>query len=308
MRIGEVRVWVTFFAIGIFSVSESFGQGRKLNAFEKEIVRMEKADAVSPPPKGAVLFLGSSSIKGWRTLENDMAPLPVVNRGFGGSTIAEADYYFKRIVLKHRPRILVFYSGENDLHSTWLPFDTVIEDFNQFRAKMRNNLPNTKCFFISIKHSPSRWSSREKFDRANAMIKKICDTDPQWSFIDVVPFMMKDDGTPDDDLFRADCLHLNEAGYAIWTREVRKAIFPVWEAVSKQPLPKAETHPVSDEPKPRPKSDSGGWTIHTVKGGETLSSIGRKYGVPYTKIKEWNGLRSDNIQIGQKLKIKTQSR
>lgn len=307
MRIGEVPIRTALLSLWIFSVSAAFGQGRKLDAFEKEIVRMEKADAVSPPPKGAVLFVGSSSIKGWKTLERDMAPLPVINRGFGGSTIAEADYYFKRIILKHRPRILVFYSGENDLHSAWLPFDTVIADFNRFRAKMRNYLPGTKCFFISIKHSPSRWNSREKFDRANAMIKEFCDADPQWAFVDVVSYMMLPDGTPDTDLFKSDCLHLNEFGYAIWAREVRKAVLPVWETMLKQPLPKAEPGAVGPRNPDKP-TERESWITHTVKSGETLYSIGRKYGVPYARIKEWNGLRSDNIQAGQKLKIRTQNR
>ncbi len=269
---------------------------------------MEKEDAASPPPKGAVLFVGSSSIKRWKTLSLDMSPMPAINRGFGGSTLAEAEYYFHRIIYKHNPRILVVYSGENDLHSKWLTFDTVIADFNRFRAKVRQFLPNTRCFFISVKHSPSRWNSAEKFDKANLLISEFCRTDPQWEFIDVRPFMKASDGSPDSDLFTPDCLHLNEPGYAIWAREVRRAVLPVWESVSSVPLTIPQPKVEPDMPTPAAKTKSAGWLLHKVRSGETLSSIGRKYGVPYSKIKEWNGLRSDQIQVGQKLKIKTQNR
>jgi lysophospholipase L1-like esterase len=285
-----------------------FAQGRKLDLFEKDILLMEREDVVSPPPKGAVLFVGSSSIKRWKTLSADMSPMPVINRGFGGSTLAEAEYYFHRIIYRHNPRILVVYSGENDLHSKWLSFDTVIADFNRFRARVRQFLPNTRCFFISVKHSPSRWNSAEKFDQANMLISEFCRADSQWEFIDVRPFMAVNDGTPDSELFTPDCLHLNERGYAIWAREVRRAVLPVWESVSSQPLMPHEPHVEPEVKKPVEKTKPSGWLIHKVRSGETLSSLGRKYGVPYSKIKEWNGLRSDRIQVGQKLKIKTQNR
>lgn len=300
-------------SIGIFWVLflvclASYAQGRKLDAFENEILLMEKEEALFPSPKGAVLFVGSSSIKRWKNLSRDMSPIPTINRGFGGSTLAEADFYFHRIIYKHNPRILVVYSGENDLHSKWLTFDTVIADFNRFRAKVRQFLPNTRCFFISVKHSPSRMNSAEKFDKANLLISEFCQTDPQWEFIDVRPFMNASDGTPDSDLFTPDCLHLNERGYAIWAREVCKAVWPVWESVSTTPLQILESYVEPEVQKPVEKPKNAGWLVHKVRSGETFYSIGRKYGVPYTKIKEWNGLRSDRIQVGQKLKIKTQSR
>ncbi len=54
--------------------------------------------------------------------------------------------------------------------------------------------------------------------------------------------------------------------------------------------------------KPVPK-----WKYHTVKSGNTLSGIGRKYKVSVRNIKKWNGLKSNMIRPKQKLKIKSKS-
>ena len=44
-------------------------------------------------------------------------------------------------------------------------------------------------------------------------------------------------------------------------------------------------------------------TIYRVRSGDFLGKIARKYGVRVSQIKQWNGLRSNNISIGQRLTI-----
>ncbi|MGX9133334.1 LysM peptidoglycan-binding domain-containing protein [Rummeliibacillus sp. JY-2-4R] len=51
-------------------------------------------------------------------------------------------------------------------------------------------------------------------------------------------------------------------------------------------------------------SKSTATSTYTVKRGDTLSGIGKKYGVSYKTLMSWNNLKSTNIQVGQKLKVK----
>ncbi len=73
---------------------------RNLTRFEREIIHFEEIDRAAMPASGSILFVGSPSSH--TAMENlwpqDMAPLPVLNRGFGGATIGEVNYYFSRIV------------------------------------------------------------------------------------------------------------------------------------------------------------------------------------------------------------------
>src|SRR5687767_185738 len=83
--------------------------------FEKEIRAFEAADAKHGPTSGGVLFVGSSSIRLWTTLAKDFPELPVINRGFGGSQIADSIRYAPRIVLPYKPKTIILYAGDNDL-------------------------------------------------------------------------------------------------------------------------------------------------------------------------------------------------
>lgn len=61
--------------------------------------------------------------------------------------------------------------------------------------------------------------------------------------------------------------------------------------------PEPQTTTASSAPASSPKR-------HTVRSGETLSAIARKYGVRVSDIQKWNGLRGTTIQIGQRLIVK----
>src|SRR5262249_42946681 len=122
--------------------------------WESQIRAFEKADRLCPPKEGAILFTGSSSIRLWHTLERDMAPLPVINRGFGGSHLGHVVHYAQQIILPYRPRAIVLYAGENDL--AWPSRKTaeiVLTDFKQLVALVQARLPGTRVYFLSIKRS-----------------------------------------------------------------------------------------------------------------------------------------------------------
>lgn len=174
-----------------------------------------RADAANPPPREAVLFVGSSSIVRWKSLARDFPDVPVINRGFGGSELADSVHDLDRLVLKHQPRVVVLYAGENDLQAG-ATAEEVHARFQAFRQGLHAALPRTRLVFIAIKPSPSRAKIRPQIDRANALIAASCREDPRLAFADVVPPMLDAAGQPRPELFVADRLHLSEAGYAVW--------------------------------------------------------------------------------------------
>jgi lysophospholipase L1-like esterase len=182
-----------------------------------EIDQLVKLDEASPPASGGIVFVGSSSIKKWTTLKNDFPNLNVTNHGFGGSQLDDSVFYVERLVTPLKPRTVVVYAGENDLSAGVEP-KKVAADFNEFRQKVHAALPATRIIFISCKPSPSREKHHAKFAEANALISAACASDPLCTFVDVVPAMLDATGKPREELFVADRLHMNAAGYAIWTR------------------------------------------------------------------------------------------
>lgn len=186
--------------------------------FEDEIAAFEKSDAKQAPPKGAVLFLGSSSIQKWSSLARDIREFAVINRGFGGSIIEQSTSYAPRIVWPYEPRLIVFYAGDNDLAEGHSP-EQVLADFQAFVLKVREKLPTTSIAFVSIKPSPSRANLKAQAMRANALIREHIEARRQdkLRFIDVWTAMTDDAGAARPELFGPDELHMNAPGYKLWT-------------------------------------------------------------------------------------------
>lgn len=185
--------------------------------WEQDMQRFEALDAQAPPPRDAVLFIGSSSIRFWDTLAADFPGVPVVNRGFGGSEIRDSTWYADRIVMPYRPRKIVLYAGDNDLSSGRSPM-RVQEDFHAFVERVRRDLPDVEIAYIANKPSPARAHLLDAQRHANALIASDA-ARLRVEFIDVFTPMLDARGQPRTDLFVEDRLHLNRAGYELW-REV----------------------------------------------------------------------------------------
>ncbi len=186
--------------------------------WEPEIRAFEASDRTNPPPKHATLFVGSSSIRLWKTLAKDFPGARVINRGFGGSRTADATALAERIVFPYEPRTIVFYEGDNDLAEGRTP-EQVAADYQAFVQTVRARLPETRIAFISIKPSPIRWHLREKIESANRQIAAM--KGDGLAFIDIYPAMLGPDGKPREELFTADRLHMNDKGYRVWTEVVK---------------------------------------------------------------------------------------
>jgi lysophospholipase L1-like esterase len=186
--------------------------------WESSIRAFEERDRKQPPQPGGVLFLGSSSIRLWDTAKA-FSEVPTINRGFGGSQIADSVRFADRIAIPYKPRLIVFYAGDNDL-ALGKSAEQVVVDYKALVVKIRAQLPETRMAFISIKPCPFRWKLFEMQQTANRLIEAFTKTDKRLAYIDVVKPMLDADGQPRQELFQNDGLHLNADGYELWTRTV----------------------------------------------------------------------------------------
>jgi lysophospholipase L1-like esterase len=192
--------------------------------FEAEIKGFDELDRKNTPQKGAVLFVGSSSIKRWPTAEG-LPGLTVINRGFGGSYIADVNHYFDQTVRRYAPSVIVFYAGDNDLGSGKSP-DRVFADYQAFVEKVHGAKPDTEIFFIAIKPSLARWKLWQTMKAFNERVRAFSSSRPRLHFVDVAPPMLGTDGQPRPELFVEDGLHMTPAGYEIWNDLVSRAVTP----------------------------------------------------------------------------------
>ncbi|MCD4795504.1 MAG: hypothetical protein K8R54_19900 [Bacteroidales bacterium] len=195
-----------------------------LNRYESDILKYERTDSLNGYKKGQVLFLGSSTIRKWTSLKKDMYPIPVINRGFGGSTMSEAIYYFNRIVIPYEPSSIVLYEGDNDITASFLNLDVVLSTFKLFVRLTEKYIPNTHIYFISIKPSPSREKYIDKLLIANMYIEDYCNEKSNLHYIDITHDMYDDMGEIRRDIFTRDELHMNEKGYSIWAKIIKDAL------------------------------------------------------------------------------------
>ena len=187
--------------------------------WETDIRQFEEQDRKAPPAKGGILFIGSSSIRLW-DLSRDFPDIQPINRGFGGSQIADSIHFADRIVLPYEPRTVVMYAGDNDIAAGKTP-QQVHQDFVTFTQVVHKQLPDTRIVYIAIKPSLQRWKLVDTMREVNALIQATCQDDERLEFVDIDTPMIGDDGKPRPELFAKDGLHLSDEGYKLWTSLVR---------------------------------------------------------------------------------------
>ncbi len=208
-------------------------QQADLTRFENEIKAFEEADQQKMPPAGAVLFVGSSSIRLWPSLDSAFAPLPVINRGFGGSTIPEVLHYADRIVWKYQPSVIVFYCGENDI-AEGTDHTIVFQNFKKFVGQMEKKLPNTQLVVLSAKPSPARWQLWKDYEKLNFMVRQFASQRHNVLFMDIGPTLLGPNGEPDKSLFAEDMLHMNKEGYKRWERVLKPVLMELYQRAAVQ--------------------------------------------------------------------------
>ena len=211
---GTVLFAVAWLGLACFT---AFAQEPKPAAdrWEPEIRKFEELELKSASPAGANLFVGSSSIRMWK-LPASFPKHPCINRGFGGSEMADSARYADRIVIPSKPRVVVLYAGDNDISKGKSPA-TIRDDYRVFRDKIQTALPDTKIVVIAVKPSPSRWKLSEQALKANRLLREETMAGKNQVFVDIWTPMLAENGMPRAELFVKDQLHMNDDGYKLWS-------------------------------------------------------------------------------------------
>ncbi len=188
--------------------------------WEKEIAAFEQRDQTNPPPRHALLFIGSSTIRFWKTLASDFPGHPVINRGFGGSEIADATHFADRIVFPYAPQVVYLRAGGNDLHNG-KSVEQVFADYKEFVAVVHAKLPAAGIIFIGLSPSVARWDQHEKEQAVNRLIESYVQQTPHLKYIEDYDMVLGADGKPRAELYVADKLHFSAEGYKLLVERVR---------------------------------------------------------------------------------------
>ncbi len=208
--------WLTVCAAAMSCLGQEAPADPDPNRFAAEIEAFAQWDSKNAAPVDPILFVGSSSIRMWRTHES-FPDLPIVNRGFGGSHISDVVHFADRIVLPYAPKLIVFYAGDNDV-AGGKSASRVLCDYRRFVELIHAKLPETDIIFISIKPSGSRWSLWPEMKEANSLVEAFSQRSGRLFFADLAGPLLDAEGNPDPALFLDDRLHLDDCGYAVWTK------------------------------------------------------------------------------------------
>lgn len=210
-----ISLLALFISISVFSQQKPFWD---------EIQAFRKQDSIQKPKDGMILFIGSSSFRLWKNVKEDFHNPNIVNRAFGGATLADVINYQDDVVLKYNPKKIFIYCGENDIASSEkITPEIVLERFQTLYQSIRNRFPQTPVVFVSIKPCILRWSMKDRMMAANALISKYLSKEKNAVFVNIWDKMLENN-EPKKDIFIEDNLHMNAKGYTIWAKEMEQLV------------------------------------------------------------------------------------
>ncbi|MEH6558655.1 MAG: GDSL-type esterase/lipase family protein [Oceanicoccus sp.] len=175
----------------------------------------------NPSPDGGIVATGSSSMRGWHPrIAEDLEPLTIIPRGFGGSNMYDVLYFLDDLVLRYKPRAVMLYEGDNDAF-LGASSAQVLDYFDAIVERVHMTLPETRIYVLAVKPSISRWDIWPSMQETNVLLKSRCDENPLLIYVDVATPMFGADDKPIVDIFLADMLHMKDGGYDIWRNAVR---------------------------------------------------------------------------------------
>jgi len=195
-----------------------------VDRYQKDIDRFKKQKKwFKRRSSDSVLFTGSSTITLWKSINKDLSPHPILNRGFGGSTLIEQNYFFTDIVKDNQPTLVFLYAGENDL-SLGKSVEETHQQLLTFFSKCEKHLPNTKVVYLAMKPSPSKWYLWSKMKHANTLAETYCSTHPNYFYLNPSEGLLGEDGKPLDKFYLNDKLHLSNRGYNVWLGNIKPVL------------------------------------------------------------------------------------
>jgi len=198
----------------------AYAASRDYAKWEKEVAAYEAADRQAPPPKGGILFIGSSTVRLWKTLAADFPDHKVINRGFGGTEIVDSTHFADRLIFPHEPKQIFLRAGGNDIHAGRTPKE-VADDFAEFVRVVHARLPKTEILFIALSPAPARWGEGDKSRELNRLVREMALNMPRVGFVDAYDISLAPDGQARLELFVKDRLHFAAEGYRLLAERVR---------------------------------------------------------------------------------------
>ncbi|MBB4350584.1 GDSL-type esterase/lipase family protein [Aliirhizobium cellulosilyticum] len=198
----------------------SIGTGRHENDIITVLTRLERVGL----PANPIAFYGSSSFRIWSSITEDLGSLDVVNLGFGGGTFLSGIHYMDQLLTPLRPSRIALYFGENDIASDGLTAHTTLGHLKDLRERISRVIPQSEVFVLSIKHSPARWIYRQEFDLFNRLASDWCGGRDHTSWIEVGTGLIGENGLPMFRYYLPDLVHMNAAGYAVWSASLKKVL------------------------------------------------------------------------------------
>ena len=195
--------------------------------YASDIEAFLRQDLANPPPKEGILFIGSSIFRQWTYLKEQMAPLPVFNRAFGGSRTEDILTHMDKVVLPYKPRIIVYYCGSNDINGGE-PSTAIFGRTRVFFERVHAELPETRILYVSINRSPQKQDRWDVVDSTNAMVKQYCSTAGYLGFIDVNPVLFDREGKPRTELYQPDLLHFKDTAYVEFAAVIKPVVEQAW--------------------------------------------------------------------------------
>lgn len=220
-QVKKAEIEVSFCDTSKFNVLNYFPE-EKITRFQSEIEKFAHMDSLNPPNKNSIIFVGSSSFRKWKSLEADFSPIPVLNRGFGGSTFPELIFYSNQVIFKYNPKNIVIYEGDNDQY--FISPEDILNNACYLEKLIHSRLPNSNLFFVSIKPSPARKDKLDDMIKTNNYIKELAYNTNRTYYINVWDTMINAQGQIIGNIFKSDSLHLNFEGYKIWSGIIKTEI------------------------------------------------------------------------------------
>jgi len=207
----------------------------KLSYKEAALATFESNDKFAPPKREGVAFIGSSLFQNWPNLARDMDPMPVINRGVGGTGTDKLIELYTLGVAQFKPKAIVVYCGDEDLSKPDADPKKAFQNVKDFVERVKSERPTLKIAFLSVKASPKHEACLEVQKKFNAMLKDFCGYNDNLSYIDIGSVALSPDGKIKTELFKKDGFHLNNQGYDFLAKELKPAISKLWtEASSKR--------------------------------------------------------------------------
>lgn len=207
----------------------------KAPRYEAAFKAFAEADRATPPARGGILFVGSSIFTQWKTVAEQMKPLPVLNRGFGGSRTADQLARFDQLVPRYAPKVLVYYCGSNDVRAGTEPPSAIFARFREFSERAQQALPDVRVVFVTITRSPDRVPRWEQVDHYNALARAYCESRAGHTFVDINPMLVDSEGHPRLDLFKSDKLHFPAPTYELFVARLKPVLEKIWTEVGSTP-------------------------------------------------------------------------